>query len=104
LPYGPEEFRRELVRRLDLLDREIGALDCGEIHEAFEASVEPLRRARKEIESRLAAHFEAGLWDDRRMELCRLWQRYRRDFERLAATWQRRHAARPGQREKGPRW
>ena len=104
LPHAPEAFRRELGRRLDLLDREIRALESEQTMTVLADSADSLRRMRKGVNERLADSLDAATWTETRLEIVGMWRRLRREFERLAAASHRRCPARPGQRERGPRW
>lgn len=105
LPLVPLDFRRELLRRLELQEREVRALvEPGDPH-AFQGVVEELRAMEKEIRVRLAGEETGGPeWPERRAEIIGIWRRHRRLFEQLATECHQEHPARPGSRDSGPRW
>lgn len=104
LPVSREEFRRELMRRIELMDREIRGLCAADIDDALAGAVERLSGARRGLEDRLSEGVEVDSWVEARFEIILMWRRYRHEFEHLAVAWQRRHVARTGQRERGPMW
>lgn len=104
MPESAEAFRAELLRRLELLDREVRSLESGDSHDAFVHAIAPLGETRKELVKLLFQPSETDSWPSARVEIVELWSRYRREFEQLAAAWQRRYSIRLGQSERGPRW
>lgn len=104
LPWPPKELRRELLRRLELARREVQTLTVVAGHPLLRSSVETLKELEEELKRRLASAREHPDWAQKRMEIIEMWRQHRRAFERLAGECGQRHPARPGWRERGPRW
>lgn len=104
MPDDAEAFRAELLRRLELLDRDVRALESGESSDSFARAGEPLGKTRKRLIELLFRPTAPETWFEAREELVDLWSRYRMEFEELAGTWQRRHSVPTGQSKRGPRW
>ena len=94
----------ELMRRVELLDREIRALDLGDSSDGSAGAGELLGSLRKELSELLSGVETTESWSESRVEIIVVWRRYRHEFEQLAAARQRRHAVGHGQWERGPRW
>ena len=104
LPWPPGELRSELLRRLELARREVETLIAVAGHPLLRSSVETLKELEEELTRRLASARENPDWAQKRMEIIEMWRQHRRAFERLAGECGQRHPARPGWRERGPRW
>ena len=104
LPQAPQEFRLELFRRLELLEREIQALLRAVSSRSRLNSVSILRELEGELRERLAADDESKKWMDRRAEILVIWRKHRQEFEKLATEYRQRYEARRGRRNRGPRW
>ncbi len=104
LPRQPGELRRDLRRRLALMEREVRALADGSDDPRVLASVVTLEEMERRLRDRLAVDGEPEGWGQWREEIVGLWRRHRQEFERLAARCRRKHTARSGRRESGPRW
>ena len=104
LPQLPREFRVELLRRLELLEREVQALlETGDPRLLAE-SVQSLRALERQLRKRLAADLGSTEWVKTRTEILVMWRQHRRAFEELATELRRRYEVRPGRRDSGPRW
>ena len=104
LPQGSREFRVELLRRLELLEREVRALlESGDSRSLAE-SVQSLRTLEVQLRAQLAADLDSTEWVKTRTEILVVWRRHRRAFEQLATDLRHRYEVRPGRRNRGPRW
>ena len=99
-----EELRRELLRRLALMEREVRALGDGAGDPRLQASIEILEEMERELRQGLSDGGDAAGRPMQQQELIELWRRHRREFEKLAAEQRRKHPARSGRRDSGPRW
>lgn len=104
LPHRCDELRRELLRRLALMEREVRALGDGRKDPPLLASLEILEEMERELRLRLALGGDPAAWPETRAGIVELWSRHRRVFERLAGERRLKFPARQGQRESGPRW
>ena len=104
LPRSSTEFRLEMLRRLDLLNREIQALDIVQAPQHRLTAVSTLRSMEGEIRERLRVEFDGRARATSRALIITLWKQYRRTFEVLAAQCRQTYPARAGQRDRGPRW
>lgn len=104
LPQTPREFQLELLRRLELVEREVqGLLDTG-IARPLLDSISTLRSMEKDLRERLASEFDSATWVDTRAEIILIWRRHRRAFEKVATECRQRYEVRPGRWKRGPRW
>ena len=108
LPATPLELRSELLRRLELAEREVRALSAALSNEAsdplFLESIEALRSIEIALQRRLTGDPQLVAQPQQRAEIIALWKKHRRAFEKLAAKHKQRFPARPGSRRMGPRW
>lgn len=104
LPQLPRTFRLELLRRLELLEREVQALLDSGMPRSLLGSVAALRSMEKDLRERLASDSDSATWLETRAEIVVIWRCHRRAFEELASECRQRYEARAGRRERGPRW
>ena len=104
LPLPREELRRELLRRLALMEREVRALGDGAGDPLLRTSIGILEEMEKALRQGLSRGGDADGRPMQRAEMLELWRRHRREFEKLAAERRRKHSARSGRRDSGPRW
>ena len=104
MPGTPVELRRELLRRLVLIEREVRSLAIADMDSPFLESIEALKGMEEELRRRLNGADETDDWNEQRSGILALWKEHRRAFERLAAEGRQRFSARPGRRDLGPRW
>ena len=104
LPRRAAELRTDLERRLGLLEREVRALIERPDTEPMTKSLAAIREMEQELRRLLAGAEESPAWAEQRAEIVELWRRHRRAFERLATECRTGFLARPGRRQRGPRW
>lgn len=97
------ELRQELLRRLDLLNREIQALDVPRAQQLLQTAVEALHSLESELREQLAGELELEAAESRLVILA-MWRQYRREFEILALRCRQTYPARQGRRDLGPHW
>lgn len=97
LPEGREDFLREVMRRLDLLDREIRALSRAVPAEGATGAGPDLRQAEMLLRLRIQAarELDGARWPAARREIVEMWGRFRAEFERQALRARGSHPA-PG--------